>query len=350
MGWNLNDLTAATGAPGASSQPTGYVFDAYGTQHVTYLGTDRDIHELWWNPSGWHHDDLTVLTSSPQGSNTAIGYIFLCTQHVIYFGAGVDELWRDSHGWHHKNILSASGAVGVTATGRPIGYAFIGQRTQHVNFPDLSGNVQELWWDSAGWHHNDLTAAAGAPKTGANATGYVFDAQGTQHVNYVGADSHVYELWWDSAGWHYNDLTAATGSPLAQINRIAAGYIFPSQATQHVTYIGADSHIHELWWDSAGGWHHHDLTTATGAPNASGTPTGFMFAGTQQVVYRGVDNHIHEFSSGSSGWHDTDLTATTGAPPTLYADPTGYAFNAYGSQHVIYGADDGDVIELYWTP
>ena len=25
---------------------------------------------------------------------------------------------------------------------------------------------------------------------------YVFDAQATQHVVYVGLDSHVYELWW----------------------------------------------------------------------------------------------------------------------------------------------------------
>lgn len=135
MGWNLNDLTAATGSPDATSQPTGYVFDAFGTQHVTYLGTDRHIHELLWNPTGWHHHDLTNLTSSPQGQNTAIGFVFLGTQHVIYFGLGVDELRRDSHGWHYENILGASGATGITSTGRPIGYGFTSQRTQHVNFP-----------------------------------------------------------------------------------------------------------------------------------------------------------------------------------------------------------------------
>jgi hypothetical protein len=348
MGWNLNDLTTTTGSPDAAAQPTGYVFDAFGTQHVTYCGSDGRIHELLWDPTGWHHHDLTP---SLQGVNTAIGYVFLCTEHVIYFaGSGIYELWRDNHGWHHKDIFSAAGATGVTGTGRPIGYGFTAQRTQHVNFPDLYGNVQELWWDSSGWHHNDLTAAASAPKTGANPTGYVFDAQGTQHVTYVGQDLHVYELWWDATGWHYNDLTAATGSPLAQINRNAAGYVFPSQATQHVNYIGTDNHIHELWWDRTG-WHHNDLTSASGGPDASDEPAGFMFAGTQQVVFRGVDNHIHELSWGSSsGWHDTDLTVATGAPPTSYGRPTGYAFNAYGSQHVIYGADNSHVMELYWTP
>jgi hypothetical protein len=342
-------LTIATGSPNAFAQPTGYVFGPFGTQHVTYLGIDQHIHELRWDNKGWHHNDLTNATSSPQGINTAIGYVYHCTQHVIYFGTGVDGLWWDSHGWHYQDLLTAAGATGLAFTGRPIGYAFTSQRTQHVNFPDLNGDIQEFWRDSSGWHHNNLTSAAGAPKSGANPTGYVFAAQGTQHVNYVGTDSHVYELWWDSNGWHYNDLTTATGAPLAQTNRIAAGYVFPAQGTQHVNYIGTDNHIHELWWDH-NGWHHNDLTTASGAPNANGEPAGFMFAGTQQVVFRGADNHIHELSWDSSGWHDTDLTIASGALVTSYGDPTGYAFDAYGSQHVIYQGDNSHVIELYWTP
>ena len=49
----------------------------------------------------------------------------------------------------------------------------------------------------ATWHVNDLTAATGAPAAGVPPpAGYVFDAQGTQHVVYVGLDSHLYELWW----------------------------------------------------------------------------------------------------------------------------------------------------------
>ena len=67
-----------------------------------------------------------------------------------------------------------------------------------------------------GWHLNDLTlAASGAPSVGGQATGYVFDAQGTQHVFYTASDQHVHELWWDSSGWHHNDLTVATGAPIS---------------------------------------------------------------------------------------------------------------------------------------
>ena len=74
----------------------------------------------------------------------------------------------------------------------------------------------------------------------------MFDAQGTQHVVYRGTDGHIHELWWDNAGWHHNDLTAAAGAPASVSD--PAGYMFDAQGTQHVIYRGADSHIHELWW------------------------------------------------------------------------------------------------------
>ena len=76
----------------------------------------------------------------------------------------------------------------------------------------------------------------------------MFKAQGTQHVNYRGTDNHIHELWWDNTGWHHNDLSnAAGGAPTAAGD--PAGYMFDAQATQHVVYRGTDNHIHELWWN-----------------------------------------------------------------------------------------------------
>lgn len=49
--------------------------------------------------------------------------------------------------------------------------------------------------DIFGWHRHDLTAAAGTRPAQGPIAAYVFDAQATQHVVYVGLDSHVYELW-----------------------------------------------------------------------------------------------------------------------------------------------------------
>jgi hypothetical protein len=354
MAWNYNDLiSAAGGAPQTLSQPTGYAFDAYGTRHVTYVGIDQHVHELWWNTSGWHHKDLTVAAGAPSGgSNTAIGYVLFCAQHVIYFGPFLDELWcdnGDNSGWHHVELESAAG-VFVAATGRPVGYAFTGQGTQHVNIvDDTASDIHEFWWDNRGWHHNNLTTITGAAKAASSPTGYAFEAQGTQHVTYVGVDNHVHELWWDNSGWHHNDLTIAAGAPDAEVSRNAPGYVFAAQGTQHVNYVGVDNHIHELWWDNSG-WHHNDLTIAAGAPGiGADEPFGYMLAGTQHVVFRGGDNHVHELWWDNSGWHHNDLTVATGAPPGG-GPPTGYGFAAYGSQHVIYADVNSHVIELYWTP
>jgi hypothetical protein len=136
------------------------------------------------------------------------------------------ELWWDSNGWHyneHYNDLTARTGAPL-AVGPPTGYVFDAQGTQHVIYRAAHGQqrdryIVELWWDSNGWHYNDLnTAAGGAPlaigRTVGQPTGYVFDAQGTQHVVYLGLDGHIVELWWESNGWHYNDLTAAIGAPL----------------------------------------------------------------------------------------------------------------------------------------
>jgi hypothetical protein len=47
-GWHYTDATADAGAPGAAGDPSGYMFDAQGTQHVVYRGGDGHIHELYW--------------------------------------------------------------------------------------------------------------------------------------------------------------------------------------------------------------------------------------------------------------------------------------------------------------
>ena len=118
-----------------------------------------------------------------------------------------------------------------------------------------------------GWHHNDLTAAAGAPLPAVDQSmiAYAFEDQGTQHVIYVSQDLHVEELWWNNSGWHHNDLTAAASAPLPAVDQGITAYAFEDQGTQHVIYVRQDLHVEELWWDNDG-WHRNDLTAAAGAP------------------------------------------------------------------------------------
>jgi hypothetical protein len=263
-------------------------------------------------------------------------------------------------GWNLNDLtLAAPGAPQVG--GQAIGYLFDAQNTQHVVFTAGDLHIHELWWDINGWHHNDLTTATGSPISAGLPAAYIFAAQGTQHVFYWGEnDGHLHELWWDINGWHHNDLTTATGAPAPA--DLPTAYFFLGQGTQHVNYLGGDSHINELWWD-LNGWHHNDLTAATGAPlpgprggvNPAGTPTGYAFTaqGTQHVVYRGDDSHIYELWWDFHGWHYNDLTTAAGAPLAGQdgaggGDPTGYIFDAQGTQHVFYVGSDQHIHELWW--
>jgi hypothetical protein len=61
----------------------------------------------------------------------------------------------------------------------------------------------------------------------------------------------VHELWWNNTdGWHHDDLSGATGAPAAQdgFNCAPAAYLFDAQRTQHFVYVGVDRHIYDLWW------------------------------------------------------------------------------------------------------
>ena len=324
MGWTWKDLTLAAGATddvtygAAGPEIDAYVFAAQGTRHVNYFNGNGEIIELWWDSNGWHHNNLSVAANAPRALTAPNGYMFDAqgTQHVNYIGDDfhIHELWWHGNRWHHNDLTNATGLPSGLGLGPGefgvTGYVFAGQGTQHVNYAangtGTNGHIIELWWDSNGWHHNDLTIAAGATVAADSVPrGYVFEGQGTQHVIYRGTDFHIHELWWDSNGWHHHDLTTAAGAPLAKglanggsIFGVS-GYMFNAQGTQHVNYWGQDHHIHELWWDSSNGWHHNDLTIAAGAPavtRVGAVPTGYAIGGAQYVVYRDDNVHATELS------------------------------------------------------
>jgi hypothetical protein len=112
-------------------------------------------------------------------------------------------------------------------------------------------------------HHQTYQYKA-PPGAGSSLDGYVSVNPAQQHVNYVGADGHVHELVYDN-GWSHNDLTNdAGGAPPPAAGSSLDGYVSVNPAQQHVNYVGADGHVHELVYDN--GWSHNDLSDgSTGA-------------------------------------------------------------------------------------
>jgi len=299
--WNRNDLTAAAGGapPLATLAPKAYPYNSQGTQHVLFDGSaqgpDFHIHELHWDNNGWFHADLTNQTHSPLALDF-MGYEFNGVQFIAYRGddGHIHELqWLTSEWVHSGDLTNVTGAL-LPSLG-PSGYGFEAQGTRHVVYMGIDNHIHELWRGNSGWQHNDLTLAAAAPLASDQPTGYVFEGQFTQHVNYQGTDGHIHELKWDVDGWHHTDLTAVTGAALS-VSSIPAGYVFDTEGTLHVDYLGTDAHVHELWW-SSNGWHHNDLTIAAGAPLGISNPTAYSFAAgrTQHVFYiSGADHHVVE--------------------------------------------------------
>ncbi|MBX7434061.1 hypothetical protein JDV09_18360 [Mycobacterium sp. Y57] len=351
--WQFVNITAGTGAPSLLSvgwPPVAYSLGVQGSQHVYYLAgqlvkvqgavvdIDASVHELWRGSHGWHHTDLTAALGLPLVTPAA-GYAFdfYGTRHLVCFdmNSHIHELRGDPGGWYHSDLTVDTGApVGVPMTG----YAFEAQRTGHVIYIDdaPTRHIHELWWDTNGWHHNDLTAATGAP-TG-NAVGYAFEGSYTQHIFYSSStDNHIHELWWDAGGWQHSDLTAATGAPVSTWPFVRA-YPFDAKATQHVLFV-AGHQLHELRWDT-NGWRHDDLTALANAPDAAanGTPVGYAANahGIRYVVYRGAgnDDHIHQLWRDNTRWQHRDLTTATGAPSGMWPS-AGYVSETADTQHII---------------
>jgi hypothetical protein len=356
MGWQSpQDLTPMIAPPMFGKPASNIFFD----QFIFYVGSTPGIgpngliHQLRLQNNTWNHKELTSAAGAPRAFFSLNAYVHIPseTQHIVYLGLNdqgildnqVHELVANmSNDWHHNNLTAQAGAT--PALTAPTGYEF--HDIQHVVYQGINSHILELWHDSNGWHVNDLTAPV--VSTGPLAA-RIFSPTDSQHITFRGAGgAHIQELYWYHAPWRLTDLTNASGAPLTASE--PTNYSFWQQGTQHINYLGTDGHVHELWWNYENGWHHNDLTNATSAPLGQ-LPSGYVFLEqeTQHVVYRGNEGHIHELWWDNSGWHHNDLTP--GAPDALLAggDPMGYAIG--NTQHVFYTTRvTNHVIELKWTP
>jgi len=321
-GWHWVDLSfvakgaPANGVPDAASDLSGYAIDAQGTQHIFYRSGDNRLNELWWNSQeGWHWVDLSYVAQGapngvPNAAGNPFGYMFNAfgTQHVVYRGTNnrLNELYWDNQGWHWVDLsFVAQGAPnGVPDAASDLsGYTIDAQGTQHIFYRSGNNRLNELYWDNQGWHWVDLSyVAQGAPNGVPNAAGspfgYMFNAFGTQHVVYRGTNNRLNELYWDKQGWHWVDLSyVAQGAPNGVPDAASdlSGCAIDAQGTQHIFYRSGNNRLNELYWDNQG-WHWVDLSFIGGAPDAAGNPFGYVFnaQGTLHVVYRGTNNRLNE--------------------------------------------------------
>ena len=368
FGWVDNDLTQWThGAPAAPGSGLDGYWGSDNSQHVNYLDAAGHVHELYIHPgaAGWVDNDLTQWThGAPAAPGSGLdGYWGSDnSQHVNYLDAAghVHELYihPGAAGWVDNDLTQwTHGAPAAPGSGLD-GY-WGSDDSQHVNYLDAAGHVHELYIHpgAAGWVDNDLTQwTHGAPAApGSGLDGY-WGSDDSQHVNYLDAAGHVHELYIHpgAAGWVDNDLTQWThGAPAAPGSGLD-GY-WGSDNSQHVNYLDAAGHVHELYiHPGAAGWVDNDLTQWThGAPAAPGSGLDGYWGSddSQHVNYLDAAGHVHELyiHPGAAAWVDNDLTRFAAGPAA-----TGRALDGYwgkdDSQHVNYLDKAGHVHELYIHP
>jgi hypothetical protein len=361
MSWFSNDLTARTHGPVAIFSPSAYAFERQRTQHVLYQGFgdgagDGHIHELWWD-GNWHLNDLTSQAGGPPISGEVSGYVYEdqpggWTQHAVFQGlrpgtgpdGRVQELWWDEDDKHHHQLTDGTPRL----VDQPFGYSF--ETGQHIVYR-AENTLRFLdMEEDFGWLDSDLTPYMAGTVPRLPPTAYGFTSQRTHHILYAGSDQHVHELWkGPQGGFHHNDLTLASGTA-ARTDGRPVGFANDPGNQQVVAFAGTDGHLHLLTWDGA--WHERDLTATAGgvAPASGTTPTGYLYPseGTLHFDYVGVDSHIHEYWEDGSGWHPNDLTAATGVLPSR-SYPSAYVMPD-NTQHVVFVDDNRHVVELYWIP
>jgi hypothetical protein len=211
------------------------------------------------------------------------------------------------------------------------------------------GTIGHIYWLNGRWTFEEATMQAKAPtaRSDSHLSGY-FQVDNShdppitsQHIFYIDASNHVHELsqvfaFVFTEPWTHNDIfqeaanNPSSSSPIVSpaVSTALTAYYMPAYHTQHVFYIGDDSHVHELKWDAQQGWRHNDLTQLTPAARNSG-PGGALIGsnfgttgvgGTNNFVsYIGVDSHVHGLLGSPIGnqWYDADITheARGGPPP-----------------------------------
>jgi hypothetical protein len=338
--WADNDLTTATASPAAVPGSALTSWANVGYQHVIFVSPDQHVRELYYSDAGggWGGTDVTAAAGAPVAvSGSALtswadpGY-----QHVAFVSPDqhVRELYYPlaGGGWACADLTAATGAPVAVSGSALTSWADPGY--QHVVFVSADQHVRELYYPLAGgvWANADLTAATGAPPAVAAALTSWADAH-YQHVVFVSADQHVHELFYPLAGgvWAANDLTALTGSAPTAPGSALTSWADP--AYQHIVFMSADQHVHELFYPLAGGgWAANDLTALTGSPpiTPGSALTSWADPEYQHIIFVSADQHVHElfYPLAGGGWASTDLTAQAGAPATVdrtaltsWADP-----------------------------
>src|SRR5579872_1694088 len=266
---------------------------------------------------------------------------------VIGLGIGLFQFIAHSSSGYSTSDLQA------LASGSQLAGYWDNQGNEHVDYISADGHVHELYYTGKQWADSDLTAKSKGTSAipGSALDGYPGNGN-SQHVNFISANHHIHELYFNpkTAHWADSDLTASSKGKDAIDGSLLVGYM-GSSGSVHVNYIGADHHVYELYY-SGSSWTDNDLTALSKGKDAA-TDSGLAGYtgknGSIHVNFIGTDQHIHELYFGDN-WVDNDLTALSKGNNAVAGSALAGYTGSDSSVHVNFISANQHVHELYFNP
>jgi hypothetical protein len=315
----------------------------------------------------WNVQKLNAgnLTNGPATVGNPFVSVYDSQQHVGYrdtAGNIWDSFYRPDTGKWNLQQINNGGAT--QAPGAAYG-PFIGvyHSQQHFAFVDRAGNLWDSFYDGSKWAAQKLNAGgltsgkAALVGGSANFVSIWNDPTNTQqHFTYLGSDSAIYDVYWDSnsSSWHLQQINAGgvTNGPAASSSPY--GCVFHSQ--QHIGYQAGSGDIYDSWYDGNGHWAVQKINNSgvtQGPPAAAGTHPFIWVdpSNTQQhFTYLGSDQAVYDayWSSNSNSWHLQKITesgSVTNGPGSA-GMPMACIFNQ--QQHIAYRDSSGNLWDSWY--
>jgi len=297
--WHSNNLSQIVGlgnspGPGAGAMLTSLIGSG-SVIHLFFMFNTEVMEMYWLGGTNWHGDSPSYLAGEPGGSSPCESDPSAITSlidrsngnnfmHVFCMGTFEDVYefyWTGGSAWHYDVPTSLAGAPSGSIFSNITSFVDNTGGTAHVLHVFYLGtnlNVYELY-QTGSWHSDSPTSLAGAPAAGTvsgqlspltsfiNTSG-VGDT--SMHVMYLGTNEHVYALHYKGTGtsWGYFDATAASGAPSAASGSALTSFQDLAGGVR-VYFLGANSHVYELYWQSEGTATMTDLITASGGTTAA---------------------------------------------------------------------------------
>ena len=212
----VDDASVVAGAPQAAiGALTSFTLPS-GEQHWGYIGTNGHVYNLFWSSvSSYQINDATAAAGAPQAASGALTSFILPSgeQQWAYIGTNghIYNLYWVAGSYHVDDASAAAGAP-LAASGALTSFT-LPSGEQHWGYIGTNGDVYNLYWSAGTYHVADASAAAAAPQAIKGALSSFALPSGEQHWSFTGTNGDVYDLYWNSGSYHVVDVSAAAGAP-----------------------------------------------------------------------------------------------------------------------------------------